>query len=126
MAVSAFVLVFVGVGLYVRSQSHASGGYCINYDWSQGSSGACVSGIQTMLNAYYKDPDGATYGMHLIATDGVFGPDTRGDLVDFQKSMRIKADGVVGPQTWGYLCGNGGYSNGKLNAGYKVDGCAYR
>jgi peptidoglycan hydrolase-like protein with peptidoglycan-binding domain len=35
-----------------------------------------------------------------LNTDGGFGPKTEQAVINFQNSKRIKADGVVGPQTW--------------------------
>jgi peptidoglycan hydrolase-like protein with peptidoglycan-binding domain len=35
-----------------------------------------------------------------VNTDGGFGPKTEQAAIDFQNSKRIKADGIVGAQTW--------------------------
>ena len=36
-------------------------------------------------------------------SDGIFGPRTARAVTAYQKTMKIKADGIVGPQTWGLL-----------------------
>lgn len=38
-----------------------------------------------------------------LITDGVFGPNTKQAVIDFQKLNNIKQDGIVGPITRGYL-----------------------
>src|SRR5690606_3144214 len=55
----------------------------------QGSSGAAVKDLQTKLKRLgYK-----------ITPDSKFGPATKSAVVAFQKKYKIKADGIVGPQT---------------------------
>ena len=39
--------------------------------------------------------------------DGVFGPETLGAVIAFQKSKGLAADGLVGPQTWAALFPDG-------------------
>jgi peptidoglycan hydrolase-like protein with peptidoglycan-binding domain len=58
-----------------------------------GASGPLVITVQYLLVAH---------GRHL-AVDGQFGPQTRGEVVAFQRAHGLSADGVVGPQTWGKL-----------------------
>lgn len=43
-------------------------------------------------------------GFNLVV-DGIFGPQTRRAVVQFQVSHRLQPDGVVGPATWGALKG---------------------
>lgn len=50
-----------------------------------GQSGDLVRILQELLN---------------IDADGVFGPNTRTSVVNFQKKNNLKPDGVVGPMTW--------------------------
>ena len=38
-----------------------------------------------------------------IATDGVFGNDTKVAVKAFQKATKLDIDGVVGPKTWSML-----------------------
>jgi peptidoglycan hydrolase-like protein with peptidoglycan-binding domain len=49
---------------------------------------------------------------YTVATDGVFGPDTYRDLVAYQQSARLEADGLAGPATQAALedaCSAGDY-----------------
>lgn len=38
-----------------------------------------------------------------ISADGIFGPQTRGAVIAFQRAHGLLIDGIVGPQTWGAL-----------------------
>jgi peptidoglycan hydrolase-like protein with peptidoglycan-binding domain len=64
----------------------------------QGSTGAAVTRLQTMLNKVHppKPP---------LATDGDFGPLTRAAVVAFQREAGLEPDGIVGPLTWAALEG---------------------
>ncbi|HEY0640313.1 MAG TPA: peptidoglycan-binding protein [Pseudonocardiaceae bacterium] len=59
----------------------------------QGATGPNVQSIQFLL----------TYRGIAVATDGVFGTQTRSAVVTFQQRNGLVADGVVGPQTWPVL-----------------------
>jgi peptidoglycan hydrolase-like protein with peptidoglycan-binding domain len=62
----------------------------------QGSTGRYVVLAQTRCN---EVPDtGAD-----VATDGQFGPKTEDKVQRVQRHFKIKADGIVGPITWGKL-----------------------
>lgn len=39
--------------------------------------------------------------------DGIFGPITKQAVEEFQQSAHITVDGIVGPETWGALGGDG-------------------
>jgi len=56
----------------------------------QGSSGPAVKDLQQKLKKLGFDPKGV---------DGKFGPGTRAAVIAFQKSKKLKADGLVGPAT---------------------------
>ena len=43
------------------------------------------------------------YGFHKDRVDGNFGQNTLVSVTNFQRAVGIKADGVVGPQTWGQI-----------------------
>lgn len=57
---------------------------------SEGSRGEAVKAVQAVVGT---------------SQDGAFGPLTRDAVETFQRSKRINADGVVGPQTWTVLLG---------------------
>jgi len=38
-----------------------------------------------------------------ITADGIFGPQTRQAVINFQKGHHLIADGIVGPRTWAAL-----------------------
>src|SRR3954470_623272 len=64
----------------------------------QGSTGSCVSQLQTRLNQL---------GAHL-GVDGNFGPATRNAVEAFQGRASIGVDGIVGPTTRSHLDSPGG------------------
>lgn len=43
------------------------------------------------------------YGYHKDRVDGFFGQNTLVSVTNFQRGVGIKADGVVGPQTWSQI-----------------------
>ncbi|RMI37941.1 peptidoglycan-binding domain-containing protein [Streptomyces triticirhizae] len=61
---------------------------------SQGSQGNTVREAQCLLESQ-------GYGVGGI--DGIFGPNTRIAVLDFQRDVGIARDGIVGPNTWYYL-----------------------
>jgi len=75
---------------------------CTQGVWSSGTSGRCVSDIQTMLNIEGNYIRWANWSS--LSTDGQFGPLTKGQVRAFQTYTSIQQDGIVGPQTWGKLC----------------------
>lgn len=70
-----------------------AGGYGIPATIGQGNQGGCVKLLQ-----YSMFVMGGTYQQNKI--DGVFGSKTKAHVVAFQKKYGLKADGVVGTQTW--------------------------
>lgn len=58
-----------------------------------GSRGGQVSLLQRLLNAQPVPPNPP------LATDGIFGPKTRGGVQSFQRQHGLAADGIVGPRT---------------------------
>ncbi|NER84199.1 MAG: peptidoglycan-binding protein, partial [Leptolyngbya sp. SIO1D8] len=60
----------------------------------QGMYGPAVTRIQEALSEL---------GFYDGAIDGAFGPGTEAAVMDFQRSVQLAADGVVGPATWGAL-----------------------
>lgn len=61
-----------------------------------GSSGQAVKDLQAALNARHPQ-------LNPLAVDGLFGPRTFASVKAFQASQGLKADGIVGPLTWGML-----------------------
>lgn len=61
---------------------------------SQGASGDVVRRLQRALR---RTPDLA------ITIDGVFGPQLKSAVKNFQQGAGLVADGIVGPQTWSAL-----------------------
>lgn len=73
--------------------------YNFNRTLTLGSSGADVKQLQTYLAGQgYKNADGTP-----LKADGVFGPQTKAAIMQFQKSNGLTSDGVVGPKTGQYL-----------------------
>lgn len=50
--------------------------------------------------------DGGAYKLNAgeRGVDGIFGPDTRAAVIQFQQEHGLGVDSKVGPQTWGALC----------------------
>lgn len=72
-----------------------------NQTWShlirtlrQGSRGDAVYGLQRNLRQHQG---------YEVAVDGVFGPQTRQAVLQFQTDTGLVADGIVGPKTWQML-----------------------
>lgn len=62
---------------------------------AEGSSRSLVFAIQSMLAAMYYD----------VKIDGKFGAKTEQAVKEFQETMKLKADGIVGAKTWGAMTG---------------------
>ncbi|MTE21441.1 serine/threonine protein kinase [Streptomyces sp. TRM43335] len=63
---------------------------------SQGSTGNAVREAQCLLRFW-------GFSVGSSGVDGIFGSATRAAVVDFQRTCRISADGIVGPVTWNRL-----------------------
>lgn len=63
----------------------------------RGMNGLDVARCQNLLNSWMVHPD------KVLWVDGMFGPKTDKGVRKFQQRVRIKVDGVVGPQTWAML-----------------------
>jgi peptidoglycan hydrolase-like protein with peptidoglycan-binding domain len=64
----------------------------------QGSQGPDVRRLQEALNAI-KLPPIPGLANQPLQVDGIFGPKTRGRVIQFQKTAGLDADGIVGPKT---------------------------
>lgn len=62
----------------------------------QGMTGAAVRTVQGLCNARQS---------HMLAIDGVFGPETLAIVRSIQFGHALTVDGIVGPQTWPVLLG---------------------
>jgi peptidoglycan hydrolase-like protein with peptidoglycan-binding domain len=58
---------------------------------SQGKTGPEVRAVQNLLKNKFG---------YNITVDGIFGPDTKNAVIQFQNSVGIDDDGIVGPITW--------------------------
>ncbi len=104
------VVLVAGAGVYFVSSSLAFTPCSKKYDFGMGNTGSCVSIIQRTLRNYGMTT-GSNYFKYspksvLTASfvDSIFGPNTHGQIENFQRWQGIQVDGVVGPQTWGQLC----------------------
>lgn len=57
--------------------------------------------VQTRLNVWLKH-----WSLPLLAVDGIFGPKSRGALMEFQKRMGLVVDGKLGPASWAAMSKN--------------------
>lgn len=64
----------------------------------QGAKGDAVVAAQLLLA-------GRGYRCGVWGADGDFGSATKDAVIRFQKSRKLEADGVIGPETWGVLLG---------------------
>jgi peptidoglycan hydrolase-like protein with peptidoglycan-binding domain len=71
----------------------------------QGSTGADVSKVQSMLSSYG------------LTVDGQYGPKTMAAVKQFQASKGLVADGIVGPKTWQALAGTTANPVSSIEAG---------
>jgi peptidoglycan hydrolase-like protein with peptidoglycan-binding domain len=62
----------------------------------QGSTGAAVRELQTLLNTALKP-------VPPLTVDSIFGNGTLAAVMNFQRMKKLTPDGVVGPQTWSAL-----------------------
>lgn len=102
------------VGIVVVRFSGAAS--CKQVTFRQGSSGQCVKNIQGMVSAQLLHGDTSGY----LVVDGNYGSKTADYVKVFQAQSGLKADGVVGPQTWSKLCeigmgGTGGAAPNWMN-----------
>lgn len=95
---------FAALGAWSAGTSHAATLPCVKKEFSYAPDGyqPCVKDIQSLLNRVrgYYPYDWST----VLATDGYFGSITEGVVKDFQRDAGAGVDGIVGPQTWRYLC----------------------
>ncbi|WP_395245197.1 peptidoglycan-binding protein [Agromyces sp. MMS24-K17] len=83
-------------------------GRCVDYNYSQGGYSSCIGTIQQLLN-YHRIPQASRYHQPIgsytgLAVDNAFGPATKSAVVAFQRYWGLSVDGIVGPQSWSYLC----------------------
>ena len=69
---------------------------------SEGASNAWVQVIQFSLNAREREYD-FSFPHYPLATDGIFGPNTRAAVIAMQRFVKLPGNGIVNPQTWASL-----------------------
>ena|ERR1051326_7009221 len=74
---------------------------------SYGSTGSEVTQLQNQLNYRYlnysvKDHFNTTpdWFRYPLKVDGIFGPQTRAAVIDYQSANNLQVDGIVGRHTW--------------------------
>lgn len=72
-----------------------------------GSAGSEVTQLQNMLDYRYNNPSSGDsftahpYAFHApLKVDGIFGPQTKAAVEDYQSARHLAVDGIVGPKTW--------------------------
>ena len=101
VVVVAVVAIVGAIGFYVYRKNNTNAYYISEYGChstptlSQGSSGPCVTAVQNRINQ--------TSCFAQMSTDGKFGPTTKQRVIDYQRKAGLKADGIVGNNTWGNL-----------------------
>jgi hypothetical protein len=99
-------------GFYVvhKNTSHAGSAGCINKTYSYGSSGPCVVYLQQFINVV-----GAQYHFSWythLNVNGVYGINTKDEVLKFEKRVNIAQDGIVTPKLWNVICDGGLYMKG--------------
>lgn len=117
MTAGLFTVSMLAIGLVNPATSFAHIAPCTQHYFQRGSTGQCVRDIQFIIsnNSEFR-----------LAIDGSFGPATQNAVKVFQSRRGLRADGVVGPQTWGQLCspvGSAPYSDPAQGAYYYNAGC---
>jgi hypothetical protein len=94
----------------VKDRPWTNWGELKDVDYSAGSvGGAPVKEMPLLKKGMYNNPDVRTLQKELnnhggdLKVDGDFGSLTEKAVKSFQKKMKIKVDGIVGPVTWGKL-----------------------
>ena len=102
MASLALTLTFGGLTAVAAPAPAQAAGQCVNYNYSYGGYSSCVGNIQVLLNAF-QPRIGAPYAK--LVVDNKYGTATKSAVIKFQRFFGLTADGIVGPRTWGVLCG---------------------
>ena len=133
----AAVVIIVAVAFVLLNRNHKAGapggqtadlsGYCVGQTFDTGSSGTCVSDIQTMVN--YMEHSGLTQcpfeGGTKLLVSSVYDASTAAQVKSVQGwagcyarqegfTTDVQQTGVVDVTTWGELC-TYGYTNPKRN-----------
>ncbi|WP_144761883.1 peptidoglycan-binding protein [Curtobacterium sp. 9128] len=86
---------------------------CVNSTFRDGSTGHCVYDIQELVND-------RGIGPYRLTVDGVFGAQTKADVMKLQSAYGYTHDGIVGPQTWRLVCQKYEATGPQVDAGCKA------
>ncbi|MBC6300942.1 peptidoglycan-binding domain-containing protein [Listeria booriae] len=94
MVIAVLSVSFVGISGVVNEQQVEAGGVTTK--------GVSVATVQKQLNTWLTyNPLFRDYGF--LTVDGVFGNKTNLNVIQYQRTHRLVADGFVGPATWASL-----------------------
>src|SRR5580765_5428501 len=115
LTISMAVMLFAGSLAFAPTPKASAASTCsnaVNTVYSYGGYSTCIGNIQTMIDGLYSvwgsNTSGcvAGYAISYLTVDNSFGPKTRSVITSFQHKSCIAHDGIVGRQTWSFLCGN--------------------
>ena len=87
------VIALVPAATMVSAATQSEGGWSVE---RRGDASSNAWAIQYLLRSLSFD----------LTVDGAFGPETEGQVLQFQEQYGLPVDGVVGPQTWAVLVQN--------------------
>lgn len=117
VAVALVSAVVIPTAAQAAPASAATTATCRSQVFKYGSTGNCVSYIQTILNSKGLG-SGTDAGQ--TSVDGIFGWRTHELVKRLQQKWAFTQDGIIGPNTWIALCSTNG---GNQNAGQYFAGC---
>lgn len=107
LTLTAVVAAIAVASIGIAAPAEAAG-KCVDYQYGYGGYSTCIGDIQQLLNweriglsSTYRHP---TTDYVTLAVDNSFGSKTQKAVLAFQRYWGLSVDGLVGPQTWRYLC----------------------